>query len=66
MRGLSFVRRFGGKEYMVSSRGHTKGAARSKAKTLRRHGLLARVAKDPAGGYCVYSGSVPAKYYRRK
>ena len=60
------VRKLDGREFILSTTRVSKGTAQKEAQKLRRHSLLARVVREPDGKYCVYSGSVPAKYYRRK
>jgi hypothetical protein len=53
--GLPATKKIGKKTYTKSSCAKTKVAANSKAKAARKSGKAARVVKNPAGGYCLFT-----------
>jgi len=59
--GLAKTKKFAGKTYTKSSCAKLKTAATKVAKAARAKGKAARVVKNPAGGYCVFTRGAARK-----
>lgn len=59
--GLPKTKKFGGKTYTKSSCSKLKSAAKKTADNIRSRGKNARVVKNPAGGYCIYTRGASRK-----
>jgi len=58
---LTATKKFGNKSYKRTSCSKTKLGATQKAKSARKAGKAARVVKNPAGGYCLYTAASKKK-----